>query len=186
MKKMKNFAILGMTMLVALFTSCGTSSTASKQVGLTIPEGDRATVTYSEDGKYMTITFPEDLTNADDAIYASDLVGYLLKCSKDISTDGRDFDGKGIYYYMHNSREWLHKGQYDDPTKMDMKKLKSITMSTKYLRLRDFADLMPLMTGDKEKKNDSGFQDEISFGNTYYYYMEVVVKDTNDQYRSQQ
>jgi hypothetical protein len=33
------------------------------------------------------------------------------------------------------------------------------------------------MANSKEKKNDQGFQDEISFGNNYYIFIEIELKD---------
>ena len=45
------------------------------------------------------------------------------------------------------------------------------------MRLRDFNDQMPLLSGSKEKKNDQGYQDEVKFGQTFYYFIELVVRD---------
>lgn len=161
-----------------MLVACGSSSTGKKPKGVILQEGDRATLTIDpEYNGYTTIEFPAELTAEDMALYETDLVGYLLKSNVKISTSGTENDGFPIYYYMHNSREWLHKGQYDSPQEMTVSKIKSVKMSKAYMRLKDFNKLMPLLDNDKEKKNDQSYQDEIRFGNQYYYFFEVVLRD---------
>ena len=105
------------------------------------------------------------------------LQGYLLKSNAQISTDGGTWDNDRIYYYLHNSKEWLHQGVYANPYELEMTKVKSIRIANSRKRLREFVDEMPLLANSKEKKSDQGFQDEISFGNSYYIFIEIVLKD---------
>ena len=90
-----------------------------------------------------------------------------------VRTGGND----RIYYYLHNSREWLYKGNYEHPYEMEMTKVKSIRIGNRRQRLRDFVDLMPLKANSKEMKSDQGFQDEISFGSSYYIFVEITLLD---------
>ena len=177
MRSIKNFGISMLMVLsvVTLFASCGAAGGAKKPKGIILVEGDRATLT--NDGKYTTIEFPEELTADDLAIYDTDFMGYLLNSNGLISTDGHEYDGFQIYYYLHNTHEWLHKGQWDDPTIVKVSSLKKVRISNNYMRLRDFNDQMPLLSGSKEKKNDQGYQDEVKFGQTFYYFIELVVRD---------
>ena len=59
---------------------------------------------------------------------------------------------------------------------MIVKDIKSIKISKNYMRLKDFNKLMPLLDNSKEKKNDQGYQDEIRFGNNYYYFIDVLMR----------
>jgi len=176
MRSIKNFGFSMLLVLsaVALFVSCG-SGAPKKPKGIILVEGDKATLT--NDGNYTTIEFPASLTSEDMAIYDTDLMGYLLASNGPISTDGSNWDGFSIYYYMHNSSEWLHKGTYEDPSQMSVSKIKKIIISNRYQRLKEFNTKMPLLNNSKEKKNDQGYQDEINFGNNYYYFIEVILRD---------
>ena len=58
-----------------------------------------------------------------------------------------------------------------------MTKVKSIRIANGRKRLREFVDEMPYLRDSKEKKSDQSFQDEISFGSTYYKFIEIVLKD---------
>jgi hypothetical protein len=157
-------------------TSCGSTGAASgKQKGIVLQEGDKATLT-NENG-FTTIVLPEEMTAEDLALYDTDVLGYLLKSNAPISTSGGSWDNDNIYYYMHNSKEWLHLGNYEHPYEVEMTKVKSIRIANNRKRLREFVDEMPLLANSKEKKADNGFQDEISFGNSYYIFVEIVLKD---------
>ncbi|MCQ2126863.1 MAG: hypothetical protein MJZ06_05475 [Bacteroidaceae bacterium] len=176
---MKSIKSMGFSMLlilcaVAVFASCG-SGAPKKPKGIILVEGDNATLT--NDGDYTTIEFPDELTAEDAERYDTDLMGYLLASNGPISTDGTNWDGFGIYYYQHNSHQWLHQGQYEDPAQVRVSKIKKIIIANRYQRLKDFNTKMPLLDGSKEKKNDDGYQNEIRFGNNYYYFIEVVVRD---------
>ncbi|MBO4561380.1 MAG: hypothetical protein J5705_05370 [Bacteroidaceae bacterium] len=179
MKKMRIASMFSLALLVgamAMVSSCGsTSATASKSKGIVLQEGDKATLT-NEDG-YTTIVFPETLTSEDLALYGTDFLGYILKSNGPITTDGGTWDSYRIYYYLHNSKEWLHQGVYANPYEMQVSKIKSIRIANSRKRLRDFVDEMPLLANSKEKKSDQSFQDEISFGNSYYIFIEIVMKD---------
>lgn len=178
MKSLKNVLSLS-ALLVAgvLVAACGSSSSTTKQKGIVLQEGDRATLTVDEAyNGFYTITFPDELTAEDMALYEIDLVGYLLKSNAKINTSGSDYDGKAIYYYLHNAGQWLHQGIYESPAEMIVKDIKSIKISKNYMRLKDFNKLMPLLDNSKEKKNDQGYQDEIRFGNNYYYFIDVLMR----------
>lgn len=159
---------------VTLFSSCGAGAPKQSKE-LVLVEGDRAALT--NDGEYTTIEFPDELTEEDRAIYDTDLMGYLSNSNAPISTDGHEWDGKAIYYYMHNSREWLHKGIYENPAEIKVSQVKKIVIANRYTYLRNFNAKMTLLNNSKEKKNDSGYQEEIQFGHNYYYYIEVVLRD---------
>jgi hypothetical protein len=176
MKRIK-FATLIVTIVAGAMTlsSCGSTGSATKQKGIVLQEGDNATL-VSENG-YTTITMPVEKTADDLALYDTDVLGYLLKSNAPISTDGGTWDNDRIYYYMHNSKEWLHLGNYEHPYEIEMTKVKSIRISNNRLRLREFVDQMPLLANSKEKKSDNSFQDEVSFGSSYYYFIEIVVND---------
>lgn len=177
MKKMRIASIMSLALVAGamMFTSCGSTGSATKQKGIVLQEGDNATLT-NENG-YTTITMPIEKTADDLALYDTDVLGYLLKSNAPISTDGDTWDNDRIYYYMHNSKEWLHLGNYEHPYEIEMTKVKSIRISNNRLRLREFVDQMPYLANSKEKKSDNSFQDEVSFGSSYYYFIEIVVND---------
>ena len=58
-----------------------------------------------------------------------------------------------------------------------MSKVKSIRIANNRKRLREFVDEMPLLANSKEKKADQSFQDEVSFGNAYYIFVEITLND---------
>ena len=177
MKRIKFASLIGLSLVLGAMTltSCGSTGSATKQKGIILQEGDKATMT-TENG-YTTIVLPEEMTSEDLALYDTDVLGYLLKSNAQISTDGRTWDNDGIYYYLHNSKEWLHKGNYEHPYEMEMTKVKSIRIADRRLRLREFVDEMPLLANDKENKSNDNFQNEVSFGSTYYIFIEIVMKD---------
>ena len=178
MKRIKFASLIGLSLVLGAITltSCGSTGAASgKQKGIVLQEGDKATLT-NENG-YTTIVLPEEKSSEDLALYDTDVLGYLLKSNAEISTDGGTWDNDRIYYYMHNSKEWLHLGNYEHPYEIEMTKVKSIRIANSRKRLREFVDEMPLLANSKEKKSDQGFQDEISFGNSYYIFIEIVLKD---------
>ncbi|MCQ2057201.1 MAG: hypothetical protein MJY75_03210 [Bacteroidaceae bacterium] len=176
MKTIKNFGYSMLLILcaVTLFSSCGAGA-PKKSKDLVLAEGDNAILT--NDGDYTTIVFPEKLTDADRAIYDTDLMGYLEMINAPISTDGQSWDGFSIYYYMHNSTQWLHKGIYSDPAIIKVADIAKLVIANDYTYLRNFNTKMTLKNNDKEAKNDSGYQQEIQFGHNYYYYIEVVLRD---------
>ncbi len=178
MKQMKSILSVGMLLAAGLLMVQGLVSNADaakKPKGLIIPEGDNAVL--SEEGAYTTITFPEELTAEELDLYNTDLVGYILRINGKMSTDGNEYKGTSVYYYVHNSKEWLHKGQYEVPGTITVSRIKSIRISKSILRLRDFNKQMPLLDGDKEKKNDQGYQDELLFGENRYTFIELVLRD---------
>lgn len=176
MKAIKSFGYSMMLILsaVTLFSSCGAGAPKQSKE-LVLAEGDNATLT--NDGEYTTITFPETLTDADRAIYDTDLMGYLAKINAPISTDGHQWDGFSIYYYMHNTTQWLHKGIYEDPAIIKVTDIAKLVIANDYTYLRNFNTKMVLKNKDKETKNDNSYQEEIQFGHNYYYYIEVVLRD---------
>lgn len=155
--------------------SCGSSDTAKKPKGIILPEGDNATLT--KEGGYTTIQFPETLDAADRDRYDIDLLGYLIKANAPINTSGSEYDGFPIYYYMHDSKEWLYKGIYSNPQEMTVSKIKTLKIGNNRMRLRDFNTKMPLLNDSREKKNDQSYQNEIMFGENYYFFIEVVLRD---------
>ena len=178
MKRIKIASLIGLSLMmgaVLVLAGCGASGAAKKPKGIVLQEGDRATLT-NENG-YTTIVFPEELNNDDLNLYETDLLGYLLKSNAPISPDGREYDTYRIYYYMHNSKEWLHQGVYENPYEMTVSKLKSIRIANYRMRLREFNEKMPFLNDSKEKRSDSGYQDEIRFGESYYLFFEIVVRD---------
>lgn len=180
---MKNFRIcVGMTLAVcamAVFSACGSSDKAAKpqQKGIVLVEGDNATVTTSADGKFTVIEFPAQLTEADKALYKTDLTSYLLNSNAPISSDGSEYNRYSAYYYMHNSREWLHKGQYENATQIEVSKIKSISIANRSMRLREFYTLMPLKSNSRDMKNSQSFQDEIRDGQSFYTYIDILLRD---------
>ena len=177
MKKIASLISLSLVLGALTLTSCGSSSGAAsgKQKGIVLQEGDKATLT-NENG-YTTIVLPEEMSSDDMALYDTDVLGYLLKSNAQITTDGGTWDNDRIYYYLHNSKEWLHLGNYSNPYEIEMTKVKSIRIANGRKRLREFVDEMPYLRDSKEKKSDQSFQDEISFGSTYYKFIEIVLKD---------
>jgi len=155
--------------------SCGSSSSATKQKGIVLQEGDKATLTVETD--YTVIEIPQEKSVEDLAFYDTDVLGYLLKSNAQISSDGQMWVNDNIYYYLHDSKEWLHLGNYEHPYEIEMTKVKSIRIANRRLRMRDFVDQMPLLANSKEKKSDRGFQDEISFGSNYYKFIEITLFD---------
>ncbi|MCQ2068801.1 MAG: hypothetical protein MJY68_06865 [Bacteroidaceae bacterium] len=179
MKQIRFFSMLFLSVLMGAvtLTSCGSSGTATKKEKKTIvlQEGDKATLTVDE--TFTTISLPETMTADEMAMYETDIMGYLSKSNAPITTDGGTWDSYRIYYYMHNSKEWLHQGIYSTPQEIQMSRVKSIRIANERMRLREFADEMPLLSNSKEMKSDQSFQDEISFGNTYYIFIDITLKD---------
>ena len=177
MKKLRIASILSLALVMGAMTltSCGSTGSATKQKGIVLQEGDRATLT--NEGGYTTIALPQERTSEDMALYDTDVLGYLLKSNAQITTDGGTWGNDRIYYYLHNSKEWLHLGVYANPYEMEMTKVKAIRVANSRKRLRDFVDQMPLLANSKEKKADQGFQDEIEFGSSYYIFIEIVLND---------
>ena len=177
MKKMKIASISLLMMFGAMMVaSCGSSNATPKEKKtIVLQEGDKATLTVGED--YTVIEFPETVTAEDLALYETDFMGYISKSNGPISTDGKTWESYGIYYYLHNSKEWLHQGTYASPEEMTVSKIKKIRIANRRMRLREFVDEMPYKRDSKEMKNDQGFQDEISFGNTYYIFIDIELRD---------
>ena len=178
MKKIRFYSMMLLSLVMGVsLVSCGSSNTATKKEKKTIvlQEGDKATLTVDED--YTTIELPLTQTAEDLAFYETDIMGYLSKSNAPITTDGGTWDSYRIYYYMHNSKEWLHQGVYATPQEIQMSRVKSIRIANNRMRLREFVDEMPLKRDSKEMKSDQGFQDEISFGNTYYIFIDITLKD---------
>ena len=163
-------------MMGATLVSCGsTGATKKEKQTIILQEGDKATLTVEED--YTTITLPESQTTDDMAFYETDVMGYLSKSNAPISTDGRQWESYGIYYYLHNSNDWLHQGNYSHPEEIQMSKVKSIRIANRRKRLREFVDQMPYLANSKEMRNDQNFQDEVSFGSNYYIFIDITLKD---------
>lgn len=178
MKRVKFVSLLSLSLLmstVVLFSACGSSGAAKKPKGIVLQEGDRAVLTNANG--YTTIEFPAELNGEDVALYDTDLLGYLLKSNAPISTSGSEYDAYRIYYYLHNSKEWLHQGIYENPYEMTVSKIKSVKIANYRMRLREFADQMPYLTNSKEKKSDSGFQNEIQFSENYYLFIDITMRD---------
>ncbi len=167
--------LVSLFMGATVLTSCGASGAAGKQKGIVLQEGDRATL-LNENG-YTTIVFPDKITSDDMAIYDTDFRGYLLKSNAPIDNSGNQYDSYGIYYYLHNSKEWLHQGIYENPYEMQISRIKSIKIANDRMRLREFNEQMPLLNNSKEKKSDQGYQDEIMFGNSYYIFIDITMRD---------
>ena len=126
MKRTRTILSVSVLLIANLLLVCNVNA-AKKPKGIIIPEGDNAVV--NTEGAYTTITFPETLTPEDTERYNTDFLGYMLSIHSKISSTGGDYDGNSIYYYVHNSKEWLHKGQYEDPTTLTVSKIKSIRFS---------------------------------------------------------
>ena len=173
----KTISIICMALMAgAMVTSCGSSNATPKEKKtIVLQEGDKATLTVGE--VFTEIEFPEAVTAEDLALYETDFMGYISKSNGPISTDGGTWDSYKIYYYLHNSKEWLHQGTYASPQEMTVSKIKKIRIANRRMRLREFVDEMPYKRDSKEMKNDQGFQDEISFGNTYYIFIDIELRD---------
>lgn len=178
MKNKRFSSILVLPLAIsALFMvySCGSSDATKKPKGIILPEGDNATLI--KEGGYTTIQFPETLDAADRDRYDVDLLGYLIKANAPINTSGSEYDGFPIYYYMHDFKEWLYKGIYSNPQEMSVAKIKTVKIGNNRMRLRDFNTKMPLLNDSREKKNDQSYQNEVMFGENYYFFIEVVLRD---------
>ncbi len=175
MKRIKFVSLMALFMGALVLTACGASGAGKKPKGIILQEGDRAVVTNANG--YTTIEFPTELNSDDMAFYDTDLLGYLIKSNAPISTDGGEYDSYGTYYYLHNSKEWLHQGIYEIPYDMQVSKIKSVKIANYRMRLKEFNEQMPLLNNSKEKKNDSGYQNEILFGENYYIFIEIVMRD---------
>lgn len=178
MKKIRLYSMMLLSLVMgASLVSCGSTGSATKKEKKTIvlQEGDKATLTVDDD--YTTITLPEAQTTEDLAFYETDIMGYLSKSNAPISTDGSTWESYRIYYYMHNSKEWLYQGVYSTPQEIQMSRVKKIRIANRRKYLREFVDQMPLLANSKEKKNDDSFQNELSFGSTYYIFIDVELKD---------
>lgn len=160
---------------MVVFSSCGASGAGKKPKGIVLQEGDRAVVTDDKD--FTTIEFPAELTSEDLAFYDTDLLGYLLKSNAPISSNGGDYDAYRIYYYLHNSKEWLHQGQYENPYEMTVSKIKSVKIADYRMRLREFNEMMPYLNNSKEKKSDSNYQNEVMFGDNFYIFIDITMRD---------
>lgn len=177
MKQIRFYSVLFLSFLMGVsFTSCGSTGTATKEKKtIVLQEGDNATLTVADD--YTTIVLPQEQTSQDMALYETDVMGYLSKSNAPISTDGDRWESYAIYYYMHDSKDWLHQGIYSTPQEIQMSRVKSIRIANSRKRLREFVDQMPFLANSKEKKSDQGFQDEVQFGNTYYIFIDITLKD---------
>ena len=177
MKKIKSLMSISVMLLAGLMmAACGASGETKekKQKGLILPEGDNATLVT--EGNYTTITFPDELTAADEERYNTDFVGYIMSLNGKINVEGREMNNYPIYYYLHNAGQWLFKGEYENPAILTVKDIKMIKISKYPLRLREFNTLIPLLDGSKEKKSDHGYQDEILFGSNRYTFIEILVR----------
>ena len=178
MKKIKFASLIGMSLImgaVFVMASCGASGGAKKPKGIVLQEGDRAVV--SDDKDFTTIEFPAELTSEDMELYSTDLLGYLLKSNAPMSNSGTSYGSYNIYYYLHNSKEWLYKGSFEHPYEMIVSKIKSVKIADYKMRLREFYEQMPYMNDSKEKKSDSNYQNEIRFGENYYLFFEIDLRD---------
>lgn len=178
MKKMRIVSVFSLALLVgamAMFSSCGSSGTAKKPKGIVLQEGDRAVLTNANG--QTTIEFPDELNGDDMALYDTDFLGYMLKSNAPISTSGREYDAYNIYYYMHNSKEWLHQGIYENPYNMEVTKIKSVKIANYRMRLKEFNEQMPMLNNSKEKKSDNNYQNEILFGESYYIFIDITMRD---------
>lgn len=178
MKKFRTYTMIALSVLMGMsLVSCGSTSSATKKEkkSIVLQEGDNATLTVDED--YTTITLPVEQTASDMALYETDVMGYLSASNAPISTDGRTWDTFPIYYYLHNSSDWLFQGVYANPEEIQMTRVKQIRIANRRKYLRDFVDQMPFLANSKQKKVDDSFQNEVRFGSQYYYFVEIVLKD---------
>ena len=178
MKRLHFVSLMSLSLLmsaVVMFSACGSSGAAKKPKGIVLQEGDRAVLTNANG--YTTIEFPAELNGDDMALYDTDLLGYLLKSNAPISTSGSEYDTYRIYYYLHNSKEWLHQGIYENPYEMTVSKIKSIKIANYRMRLKEFNEKMPLLNNSKEKKSDNNYQNEVMFGENYYILIDITMRD---------
>ena len=65
MKKLRIASILSLALVMGAMTltSCGSTGSATKQKGIVLQEGDRATLT--NEGGYTTIALPQERTSED-------------------------------------------------------------------------------------------------------------------------
>jgi|GEM_PF-1351255 len=166
---------VGMLMVQGMYSDADAAKKPKKPKGIVLQEGDRATLTV--DSKYTTIVFPDNLTAEDMALYDTDFVGYILNSNGKISSTGGEYAGGTVYYYLHNSTEWLHKGQYDNPATINVTRIKSIKITKPLLRLREFNKEMPLLDNSRDKKNDTGYQDELRTGESRYIFIDITLRD---------
>ena len=178
MKRVNFVSLLSLSLLMSamvVFSACGSSGAAKKPKGIVLQEGDRAVLTNANG--YTTIEFPAELRSEDMALYDTDLLGYLLKSNAPISTSGSEYDTYRIYYYLHNSKEWLHQGIYENPYEMTVSKIKSVKIANYRMRLREFNEQMPYLNNSKEKKSDNSYQNEVMFGENYYLFIDITMRD---------
>lgn len=159
---------------MVMFTACGSSNAPKKPKGIILQEGDPAVLT-NENG-YTTIEFPANPTSDDMKFYDNDFIGYMLDSNAPMTTSGDRWESYSTYYYMHNAKEWLHQGIYESPNDIKVSQIKKITIANNRMRLREFNTLMPLLDGSKEKKNDQGYQNEVTFGETYYIFIDIELR----------
>ena len=177
MKKLRTYSMIALSLLMGVsMVSCGsTGATTKEKKKIVLQEGDKATLTVDDD--YTTITLPIEQTSEDLEFYSTDVMGYLSNSNAPISTDGRTWDTFPIYYYLHNSSDWLFQGVYANPEEIQMTRVKQIRVANRRKYLRDFVDQMPMLANSKQKKVDDSFQNEVRFGTQYYYFVEIVLKD---------
>lgn len=174
---------LSLVLAFGLLTAGVTSVYAAKEkapkkkgVEIIIPEGDRAVFTAGE--TLSTITFPDQLTDEEKiGAYATDIPGYMRSIGHNISQNGTDVNGISIQYYVHNSKEWLFKGDWANPEQIRIEAIKELKFSNRSDYLRNIVQYMPLKTANKETKANQSFQDEINFGSNKYYLFEIVIRD---------
>ena len=175
MKKIKFVSLIALIMGAVVMSACGASGAGKKPKGIILQEGDRAVVTDA--GGYTTIEFPAELNSDDRALYDTDFLGYMIKSNAPLSTDGREYDSYSIYYYLHNSKEWLHQGIYENPYNMEVTRIKSIKIANYRMRLKEFYEQMPLLHNSQEKKSDNSYQNEIRSGESYYIFIDITMRD---------
>ncbi|MBR5159880.1 MAG: hypothetical protein IKW84_09920 [Bacteroidaceae bacterium] len=177
MKQIRFYSMMFLSLMMgAVLVSCGsTGATKKEKQTIILQEGDKATLEVDED--FTTITLPEAQTAEDMDFYQTDVMGYLSKSNAPISTDGKQWESYSIYYYLHNSSDWLHQGNFSHPEEIQMSRVKSIRIANRRKRLREFVDLMPYLRDSKEKRSDQSFQDEVSFGSNYYIFIDITLKD---------
>lgn len=176
---------LSLVLAIGLLTTVGVSSVSAakkekapkkKGVEIVIPEGDRAV--FAQGDVLSTITFPAELTDQEKIeTYAVDIPAYMTSIGHNMSQNGTDVNGVSIHYYVHNSKEWLYKGDWTNPEQIRIEAIKEIKFSNRSEYLRDIVKFMPLKTANKETKANQSFQDEINFGSNRYYFFEIVIRD---------
>lgn len=164
-----------MTMSVSTYAA---KEKAPKKKGIVLAEGDRAVYTQGSGSTLSSIVFPETLTDEEiNGLYATDIPGYMTAIGHKMSPSGTDVNGISIYYYVHNSKEWLFKGDWANPETTPIKAIKEIRWGNFSQYLREFVQHMPLKTENKETKSNQSFQDELQFGSNKYYFFEIVIRD---------